>query len=303
MAKTLNGIIAAVMTPLTPERRLDSAAFERIIDFQLRQETDAIFVLGGCGEFGTLTLDIKKQLVDIAFQKIQQRVPLVVGIAAHSTSLVLENMETYAIGKADYVLTLPPGYLPIPQNTCEEFYLEVADKSPVPVVVYNCPEELTMNSVEPETIARLADHPNIAAMKDSSTMIGLVKMFLAVGRRDDFVLMSGWEDLFIPALSLGIDTFTMGGPGNMYPGLCRDILRKYQAGQQAEALELFLRMTKFQYEIYGLPCGALSAIKAVMNILNLCDELMAAPTPTADEKQCQFIRQAMLRSGLFEAVS
>ena len=132
--------------------------------------------------------------------------------------------------------------------------------------------------------------------------MNFIKLFLAVGERDDFILMSGWEDLLIPSLAMGIDTFTMGGPGNMFPALAKEIISKYQAGQQGEALELFLKITRFQHEIYALPCGALPAIKAVMNILNLCSELMVAPTPSASKEEMEFIRKAMVRSKLFPSV-
>ena len=133
-------------------------------------------------------------------------------------------------------------------------------------------------------------------------MIKLIEMYIKVGQRDDFILMSGWEDLFIPSLSIGIDTFTMGGPGNLFPGLCKDILQKYQAGQRDEAVKLFLQMTQFQHDIYGLSCGALGAIKGVLSILGLCNAFMASPMETANTDELAFIRQKMVASGLFKSV-
>ena len=297
MAKQLKGLVTALSTPFDNRGNLDETALRKLVQFQLDEGTDALFVVSVCGECDALDTDTRKRMVTIAREVIGNQIPLIAGIMAESTKLVLRNVEAYAAGCADYVLTTPPNFLPLSQEACKEFFLAVAKNSPLPVIIYNCP--LNRNYLKPETISQLADHPNIVGLKETSTMIQFTQMFLKVGGRADFTLFQGWEQLFVPSLAIGVDDYTVGGPGNMFPGFWQTLKKYYRGGKQAEAVEMFLRAMRFMEEIYALPCGALPAIKAVLQLRGLCNESMSAPLPTATAEELNAIQKAMDASGIF----
>lgn len=297
MTKQLHGLVTALSTPFDAKGNLDEAALQKLVQFQLDQGADALFIVSVCGECDALGTDTRRRMVIIAREIIGNRIPLIAGVMAESTKLVLKNIESYAAGKADYILTTPPNFLPLSQESCKEFFLTVADTSPLPVIMYNCP--LNRNYVKPETISQLAGHPNIAGLKETSTMIQFTQMFLKVGGRTDFTLFQGWEQLFVPSLAIGVDDYTVGGPGNMFPGFWRTLKEYYRGGRQEEAVEMFLRAMRFMEEIYALSCGALPAIKAVLKLRGLCNEYMSSPLPTATAEELNVIRNAMETSKIF----
>ena len=101
------------------------------------------------------------------------------------------------------------------QDVCREFVLTVADKSPVPLIIYNC--SLSRNYVEAATMAELARHPNMAAVKETSSMVQINDMREALIGKTDFTIMSGNEFIYYHVLRMGFKSFIMGGPGNILP--------------------------------------------------------------------------------------
>lgn len=301
MTKQLQGITTAIVTPLDAAGRFDGDAFDRHLEYVEAGGIDSLLVLGVAGECPALGLETRKQVAEHAKRRLRSRVPLIVGVLGASTDLVLDNITSYAAESADFVLATPPDFLPLSQDGCIDFFHAIADRSPVPVIMYNCP--LNRNQVTPETARQLADHPKIAGLKDTTTMIDLLRMHVAVGSRDDFTLLSGHEFLFAGALSLGIDAFVMGGPGNLFPHRIRDVFDRFRDGRTGEAVETFVRLFRFMDELYAFPCGALPAIKGVLSILKLTSPHVARPTIDASDEELVRIRQLMIRSGIFPGCS
>jgi 4-hydroxy-tetrahydrodipicolinate synthase len=297
MTQQLHGNMTALSTPFDAHGKLDETALEKLVTFQLDEKVDALFVVSVCGECAVLDIDTRSRIVDIAGRIIGGRIPLIAGVMAESTHLAIHNIHTYASGNADYILSTPPNFLPLSQEGCREFFLNIAEESSSPVIIYNCP--LNRNYLLPDTIVQLAEYPNIVGLKETSSMIQFLQMFLKVGNREDFTLFQGWEQLYVPSMSIGVNDFTVGGPGNMFPGFWRDIKIKYRNGQQEEAVEMFLRAMRFMEDIYALPCGALPAIKAVLKLRGLCMEHMSLPLPTAGAEDLRFIQNAMDKSKIF----
>lgn len=297
MTKQIKGLVTALSTPFDSHGELDEAALEKLVNFQLDEKVDALFVVSVCGECAALDVDTRTRMVKIAKQTIGGRIPLIAGVMAESTNLAIKNIKKYASGNADCILSTPPNFLPLSQDGCKEFFLRIAEASPLPVIIYNCP--LNRNYILPDTISQLADHANIIGLKETSTMNQFEQMLLKVGNRKDFTLFQGWEQLYVPSMSVGVNDFTVGGPGNMFPGFWRDIKIKYRGGRQEEAVEMFLRAMRFMEEIYALPCGALPAIKGVLKLRGLCNEYMSSPLPTASTEDLRKIQKAMETSGIF----
>ena len=247
--KKLEGITPAIMTPMGDDGSFDEAGMEKLVEHVLDAGVSAVFTLGVAGEYAVFNTETKRRIVQKVYAQVAGRVPVIVGVTGGSTQLVVENIRDYAAGQADYVLSTPPDFLDMTQDMCRDFALAVAEKSPVPLVLYNCP--LSRNYLEAETMAELAEHTNIAAVKETSTMIRLNDMLAAVGQRQDFTIMSGNEFLFYPALSMGLTSFIMGGPGNILPALCVKIFRAYQRGEREEPRGQCAEMIKFLQKLYA----------------------------------------------------
>ncbi|MDC0935358.1 dihydrodipicolinate synthase family protein [Pirellulales bacterium] len=303
----LHGITPAIMTPLHEDGSFDEQGMEKLVEHVVAAGVSTVFTLGVAGEYAVFNTDARKRIVDTVTTTVAGRAPVIVGVTGTSTDLVLENIEAYA-GKADYVLSTPPDFLDMSQTMCREFASRVADASPVPLILYNCP--LSRNYVQAETMAELADHPNIAAVKETSSMVQLNDMRAAMKGRTDFVVMSGNEYLFYPALCMGIQSFIMGGPGNILPALCVDIYRAYRQGDVEKTREQTTEFVTFLQKFYGIPGGemipgALSALKGGLSIMGLCGPSVGHPNLPVNEAQLQQIGQLMDESGLFcsEAVN
>jgi len=290
--KQLHGITPAIMTPLGDGGSFDEQGMEKLIDHVLSAGVSAVFTLGVAGEYAVFNSETRRNIAETVYNRVAGRVPVIVGVTGLSTDLVLENVETCAAGRADYVLSTPPDFLEMTQAMCREFALKVAQESPVPLIIYNCP--LSRNYMAAETMAELAGHPNIAAVKETSSMIQLNDMRTAVQDRDDFVILSGNEYLFYPALAMGIKTFIMGGPGNIIPELCVKIYRAYQEGDREQTRAQFAEMVTFLQKLYALGGdamipGALAALKGVLSIMGLCGTQVGHPNLPVSTAQMQQI--------------
>jgi len=301
--KRLNGITTAIMTPMLDDGSFDEAGMGKLVDHVVSSGVAGVFALGVAGEYAVFNTETKKSIVKKVYSQVAGRTAVIVGVTGLSTQLVLENIEEYAAGNADYVLTTPPDFLEMTQDMCRDFILKVADSSPVPMVLYNCP--LSRNYVSAEVMAEASKHPNMAAVKETSSMVQINDMREATLGRDDFTIMSGNEFIYYAALSMGYKSFIMGGPGNILPGHCVEIYKDYQEGRLDEALDKSTRMVKFLQELYFLPGGALipgalAALKGVLSILGLCGTQVGHPNLPVSADQIKQIEKLMKKSGFFE---
>jgi len=280
----LHGITTALATPLTEAGQVDEPAVARLVDFVLGGGINNLFVLGAAGEYATFSRPVRRRVIELVAEANGGRAPLIVGVSDNSTSLVLDHIADAGERGADFVLCTPPNFYPLTQDEMKDFYLRVSEEGGVPVIAYNCP--LSSNHLEPTTVVDLADHPQFVGLKETSTQTNLEQMFLAVGERDDFVLMSGWEYLYLPALAMGIRAVIMGGPGNLIPRWCRQIWDEFGQGRHEEARTSFLRMLKLLEQLYQIGTTPMAAVKAGMELMGICQRHMSHPVRsiTDDEK-------------------
>ena len=165
-AVNLSGVIPPLITPLHADESIDEASLRRLIAHVIDGGVNGVFVLGSSGEGPLLSPSQRRQVVDIAGDAIRGRVPLLVGVADCSVRRVRENMAALLTPHVDaFVATLPFYGACDDPATQVRFYRELADASPRPLVIYNIPSAVHAG-IEPETIARLASHPNIVGVKD-----------------------------------------------------------------------------------------------------------------------------------------
>lgn len=194
------GAATALVTPMTREG-VDYETMGKLIDWQISEGIDALVIAGTTGEGSTLSDEEHRQLLKYCAEKINGRVPMIAGTGSNDTEYAI-SLTKYAceIG-ADAMLVVTPYYNKATQKGLIKMYTAIADASTKPLILYNVPSR-TGVGIEPTTYAALADHPNIAAIKEANGNISkIVETASLVGGRLD--IYSGNDDQVVPILSLG----------------------------------------------------------------------------------------------------
>ena len=213
----LSGLIPPMVTPLDAKRRLDKKGTKNMVNHLLKGGVDGIFLLGTTGEAPHLSYAIREELVKTVCRLVRGRVPVLVGI----TETDLDDAVAFASKCKAYgaaaVVAAPPYYFKLTQAECVAWFTEMADCLPLPLVVYDMPAH-TDTVIEPATIAKLAAHPNIIAMKDSSSIIALFNKFRIALEpfADKFSLFMGPDEAMGEAVLLGADGGVCTG-ANLWP--------------------------------------------------------------------------------------
>ena len=194
------GIATAMVTPMTATG-VDYDALARFIDFQLEEGINALVAVGTTGESATLTPQERKEVIRFTVERVAGRVPVIAGTGTNNTQHVLEFTKSACDDGADAVLVVNPYYNKATQAGLIAHFTAVADASDKPVILYNVPSRTGCNLL-PDTVAVLAKHPNIAAIKEASGNMGQV-VELAAKCGDDIAIYSGEDGITLPILSMG----------------------------------------------------------------------------------------------------
>ena len=194
------GMATAIVTPMT-ETAIDYEALGRFVEFQIENGINAIVVMGTTGENATIEHDEQTRVIKFVVDKVAKRVPVIAGTGTNNTEHVITNTRNACAVGADAVLVVTPYYNKATQNGLYQHFTAVADASTVPVILYNVPGRTGCN-LQPKTVARLADHPNIVAIKEAAgNMAQAVELFALCGDKLD--IYSGEDALTVPMMAMG----------------------------------------------------------------------------------------------------
>ena len=201
MKKTIfKGMASAVVTPMN-ENGVDYEAFGRFIDFQIENGINALVVVGTTGENATLEPWEQKEVIRFVVEHTAGRVPVIAGTGTNNTEHVLANTKAACEVGVDAILVVTPYYNKATQNGLIKHFTTVADASTVPVILYNVPGRTGCN-LQPKTVAKLAEHPNIVAIKEAAgNMAQMVELAALCGDKLD--IYSGEDALTVPFISMG----------------------------------------------------------------------------------------------------
>src|SRR6204780_2446117 len=174
-----SGSMAAIVTPMTAEGALDWPAWDRLLDFHVREGSDAVVVAGTTGESPVLSAAEVEELTRRAVARCRDKLKVIVGAGTNSTASTMARTRALSRLGVDAVMLVTPYYNKPPQEGLFRHFTAAADASAVPVVMYNVPSRTAVD-LQPATVARLARHPRIKALKDASGSIARVRDLLAV---------------------------------------------------------------------------------------------------------------------------
>lgn len=231
------GIATALVTPTTPEG-IDFDRFGTLIDWQIAQGINALVICGTTGESSTLTDAEHRRAIAYACERVNGRVPVIAGTGSNETDYAVELTKSACADGADAVLVVTPYYNKTTQRGLVTMYNTIADASTKPVILYNVPSR-TGIGIQPETYVKLAEHPNIAAIKEANSDISkIVETFSLVGDKLD--IYSGNDDQIVPLLALG-GKGVISVLSNVAPQHTHDICAKWFAGETQESLQMQLK--------------------------------------------------------------
>jgi 4-hydroxy-tetrahydrodipicolinate synthase len=197
----MRGSLVAIVTPMAADGSLDLGAWDRLLDFHLREGTDGIVIAGTTGESPTLSVEEVEELTRRAVARCAGRLKVIVGAGTHSTAVTVSQTKAFGRLGVDAVMLVTPYYNKPPQEGLFRHFMAAADASPVPVVLYNVPKRTAVDLL-PATVARLARHPRIVALKDASATLERVRELLGSVPKD-FAVLSGDDASAIEWLCAG----------------------------------------------------------------------------------------------------
>jgi 4-hydroxy-tetrahydrodipicolinate synthase len=271
------GAATALITPTTPAG-VDYEALGRLIDWQIEKGIDALVIAGSTGEGKTLTIAEHKEVLRYSAERIAGRVPMIAGTGSNETSVSISMSKFACEAGADGLLVVTPYYIKATQNGLVKMYHMIADEVTKPIILYNVPSRTGVN-IEPETYARLAEHENIAAIKEANSDISKIATTAALtaGKLD---LYSGNDDQILPILSLG-GKGVISVLSNLLPAETSRMCHLYLEGDTVGATALQLRYLPLIHALFS-EVNPIPA-KAAMSAMGFCENFLRMPlTPMED---------------------
>ena len=275
----------ALLTPLTPDLKLDRDGLVRLVDYVLAGGVHGMVVLGSSGEFQSIDWDQRHLAVSTAVEASGGRVPVIAGAGLPNLKATIDQIKASADAGADGCLVTPPYYFPIDQDAIAAWFETLINASPVPILYYHFPG-MTKLSAEPDTIVRMRD-AGLAGIKDSGGQITYLQQVLARLADDpDFRVTVGGEAHFLAALVHGADG-SIGPNPNIAPELNVGLFEAYAAGDMETAAEMQRRAVAFAGVMLEGAGSPLARGKAVLEKLGICGRTMAPPMVAATDAEAE----------------
>ncbi len=232
------GSIVALITPFK-DGRVDEETYRELIEDQINNGTSAIVPCGTTGESATLNMAEHNRVIEIAVEAVNKRVPVIAGAGGNSTREAIElSTHAKAVG-VDATLQVTPYYNKPTQEGLYLHYKAIAEAVPLPMVLYNVPGRTSVNML-PETVARLADLPEVVAIKEASADLGQMAEIVRLAG-DKISLISGDDNVTLPVLAIG-GTGAISVIANIVPADSAALIDAWEQGDTAKAKALYYQL-------------------------------------------------------------
>ncbi len=254
----------AIVTPFDKNNNIDYDTYKKLIEFQIKNHTDAIIVCGTTGESATLNTDEKKELIKFTVKSVKGRLPVIAGTGSNNTDTAIELSKFAKKAGVNGLLLVTPYYNKCNQEGLYFHYKKIAESVDLPIILYNVPSRTGVN-IELETLIKLAKIDNIVGIKEASGNISQI-LKIAYSLENKLQIYSGNDDQTLPILALG-GSGVLSVAANIIPKQIHDLCYSFFDGNielakkiQYKYLEL---MNNLFIDVNPIP------IKEAMNMLNL----------------------------------
>jgi 4-hydroxy-tetrahydrodipicolinate synthase len=290
----IHGIIPPVATPMQANEDLDLPRLRWFLNELIAAGVHGVFVLGTNSEFYALDEREKQEVIATAVAHVNRRVPVFAGTGAETTREAVRLTKMAQREGADGVSVITPYFIsPSQQEICDH-YRRIAESTSLPVLLYNNPSTCGGVRIDVDTVARLAQVPNILGVKDSSGDLQNTNELIRVVP-ERFAVMMGRDTLIFPALLFGARG-AVPATGNIAPKLLVEIYEKFRAGdlEGSKAAQLRLNPLRLALALGTAPGGVKEALTLLGRSLGPCRSPVAGLPPDKQEKMRTALRQAGL---------
>ncbi len=290
----IKGIVPPIATPITKDEAVDVQAMRRLVDFLLDQGANAIFVMGGTGEFFCFPDREKRRAIETVVDQVAGRAPVIAGVTDLSTRRTVANAHAAQEAGADFITSLPPFFFSLQQDWIHRFYTAVAAETDLPLLMYNILNPIHTN-IQPQTVRSLSENPKIVGIKDSEEYAHVQEVVFLTDN-DDFRVLTGLEQNYYASLNAGAAGGVLSA-ANFCPALCRSIYDHTVAGQRDKAIELQAKLNRMLGELQGFSSWW-GVVKMCLNILGICDSAVTHPMPACTNEERPRLARIMKDYGL-----
>jgi 4-hydroxy-tetrahydrodipicolinate synthase len=290
----IHGIIPPVATPMQANEDLDLPRLKWFLDHLIASGVHGIFVLGTNSEFYALDEREKQEVIATAVAHVNKRVPVYAGTGAETTREVVRLTQMAEREGADGVSVITPYFISPTQQEIYDHYRRVAEHTSLPVILYNNPATCGGVKIDVETVARLAQIPNVLAVKDSSgDLQNTVEFIRVVPER--FAVLMGRDTLIFPALVMGARG-AVPATGNVAPALLAEIYNTFQRGDLAASKAAQQRLNPLRLALSL--CTAPGGVKAALQMLGMPIGPCRSPVAGLSPEKLPKMRAALEAAGL-----
>lgn len=270
--KEFIGTGVALITPFKSDYSIDFAALSDIVEHQISNGTDYLVVLGTTGESATLSKEEKRAVMDCIIEANNGRVPLVLGIGGNNTLAVAEEFQNTNLEGFSAILSVSPYYNKPNQEGIFRHYEYLAERSPLPIIIYNVPGR-TGSNMTAETQLRLAQLPQIIATKEASGNMEQVMQIIAQ-KPKDFLVISGDDALTFPMMAAGASG-VISVINHAFPLEFSGMVKACLNGNWETARTLHYQTMPAAVQIFA--DGSPGGIKTMLNEMGLCQTVVRPP--------------------------
>lgn len=271
------GSIVAIVTPFK-NGTVDEEKLRELVEFQISGGTDAIVPCGTTGEASTLDEAEHDRVIEIVIQQVNKRVPVIAGTGSNSTAEAIELTRKAKELGADGCLLVTPYYNKPTQEGLYRHYTAIADAVTLPQILYNVPGRTAVNLL-PETVARLAEHTNIVAIKEASGSLQQASEILALAG-DKIDVFSGDDFITYPMMTCGAKG-VISVTANIMPAEIAALVDAFLAGDLEKARQLHLRTLKINNAMFVESNPV--PVKTALGLMGKCsDEVRLPLCPMSD---------------------
>ncbi len=271
--KSLFGTGVALITPFTPELRVDVEGLKRVVQYQMENGIDYLVVLGTTAESVTLSKLEKQLVIDTVIETNKGKLPLVLGVGGNYTDAVIAELRQNDLSAFSAILSVSPMYNKPTQEGIYQHFAAIAKASPKPIILYNVPGRTASNML-PETVIRLAnDFDTIIAIKEAAGDLVQAMRLISMAPKE-FMVISGDDMIALPmVLAGGAGVISVIGEG--FP---KDFSEMIRLGLQRKVDQAYALHYKLAPAIdYIFAEGNPAGIKAVFKELGVCGDELRLP--------------------------
>ena len=287
------GSAVAIVTPFNSDESVNFNKLGELIEFQLKNNTDAIIICGTTGESSTLSDEEHREAIKYTVGKVNGRVPVIAGTGSNDTKYAIYLSQYAEEVGADAILSVTPYYNKTSQAGLYEHFRQISDSIKIPIILYNVPARTAIN-INPETLLKLSQISNIVAVKECNLgqMIDVAELC-----GDNLAIYSGNDTEILPCLSFG-GKGVISVIANVIPKDIHDMVSNYLRGNTVEATNLQLKVNKINRAAF---CDVNPiSIKEAMNIMGLGVGPCRMPLVPTIEKNVDLITMNLREYGLIK---